>query len=87
MSDLQEVIAWWRDQLKDEADDAFLRFMLQPRQVRCLLDAAEAAEKARDAALEEAAKVAERLNEQQDNWLYPRRQIAFEIRALKRRTA
>lgn len=75
----------WRLIADDEGASNSLRS--EARTILALLDAAEAAQKARDAALEEAAQVAERLNEQQDDWLYPRRQIAFEIRALKGRTA
>lgn len=51
---------------------------------RALLNAAERSLTARNAALEEAAAIAEACDpDRPRNWLHPRHKIAFEIRALK----
>ena len=92
MSDLAEVIARLRVFLEDVPHDYIVLFVQATRhdesmmagELTALLDAAEAAQKARDAALEEAARVAEAVDpEKPGNWLHPRHKIAFAIRALR----
>ena len=77
MTDIKEVIARVRHQTHAWLD-------LDMDEKAALLDAAEAGIAARDAALEEAAKVAEAVDpEKPANWLHPRHKIAFAIRALR----
>lgn len=58
-SDLAEVIAAWRKQCSGVAPYGSVVIADSVERITRLLDAAEAAEKTRDAALEEAAKVAD----------------------------
>lgn len=74
MTDIKEVIARVRRDFHTISYD----------DLAALLSAAEAGIAARDAALEEAAKVAEAVDpEKPANWLHPRHKIAFAIRALR----
>ena len=86
MTDIKEVIARLKPFLEVAA--TYDSVKVTPADFRTLMHAAEAGIAARDAALEEAAKVAEAVDpEKPANWLHPRHKIAFAIRALKRRPA
>lgn len=86
--DLADMIATARDDMRADAEDGYEWSAFPRAFLTKLLDAAEAGMKARDAArdaaLEEAARVAEAIDpEKPANWLHARHKIAFEIRALK----
>lgn len=83
-SDIKEVIARVRIDRQDAERHGYGCTEVGHNDIDALLSAAEAGLAARDAALEEAAKVAEAVDpEKPANWLHPRHKIAFAIRALR----
>lgn len=74
--DLADVIARWRDRLRCVPDHEIIDLEVTGREANALLDAAEAGMRARDAALEEAAQVAdERAKEAREDEFCDRREL------------